>query len=134
MDAQCGTTKYSLIENIPELYSSHTSLYTTCNVTWQYCTASFILKNSVILLCFIEKLLKCLKCISHAPHHVSPPYPQHCLSWRIQFVMDKAFSFYSMLEFCLFCFSVTFLFFLIQLWIDQIRILDMTGWLGEQPR
>ncbi len=28
MDAQCGNTKYSLIENIPELNSSHKSPYT----------------------------------------------------------------------------------------------------------
>ncbi len=62
MDAQCGNTKYPLIENIPELNSSHESPYTRV-LHDSTVLLHLLFKNSALLLCFIETLLRCFKCI-----------------------------------------------------------------------
>ncbi len=59
------------------------------NMTVQYCTASFITENSVILLCFIKTLFKCVKCILECTTARIATLSAQRSSWKIHLVMDK---------------------------------------------
>ncbi len=76
------TRKYPLIENIPELNSSHNSPYTRV-LHDSTVLLHLLLKNSVNLLCFIETHLRCLKCICECTTPRIAALSAHCLSWRI---------------------------------------------------